>query len=127
MRIPLDPAAADPIYEQIRTGITAAILGGELTAGESLPSIRSLARDLRVSVITTTRAYNELVSDGMVYPVQGKGVFVQAQDPVVIRERAEARIAAALTEAARAGDLAGITRAELHEMLDAHLDERGSA
>ncbi|MCT2177079.1 GntR family transcriptional regulator [Brachybacterium muris] len=101
MHIPIDPAASEPIYEQIRTGIAEAIVSGRLAPGEALPSIRSLARDLRVSVITTTRAYNELVSDGLVVPQQGRGVFVRDQPTGALQERARTRISEALDEATR--------------------------
>ena len=123
MHIPIDPAASEPIYEQIRTGIAEAIVSGRLAPGEALPSIRSLARDLRVSVITTTRAYNELVADGLVDSVRGKGVFVRAQEPEKIRARALERIDAALAEAARTALTAGIGAEELHARLTRTLEE----
>lgn len=122
MHVPIDASAPEPIYEQIRQGISAAILRGDLAAEEPLPSIRALARDLRVSVITTTRAYNELVADGLVDSVRGKGVFVRAQDPQRQRSRAEERIRDAFTQAARSADMAGIDRDRLHELLDTTLD-----
>ena len=123
MQIPIDPASPDPIYEQIRSALAQAILAGDVLPSEPLPSIRALARDLRVSVITTTRAYSELVAEGLADSVQGKGVFVRAQDPADVRARAEERIAAAFADAARAADLSGISREELHSLLDSTLDE----
>ena len=113
MHIPIDPSASAPIYEQIREGITAAILTGGLAPGEALPSIRSLARDLRVSVITTTRAYNELVADGLVDAVRGKGVFVRALDPDQVRDRALAQIDEAFEAAVHAARGARIDDREL--------------
>ena len=121
MHIPIDPAASEPIYEQIRTGIAEAIVSGRLAPGEALPSIRSLARDLRVSVITITRAYNELVSDGLVVPQQGRGVFVRDQPTGALQERARTRISEALDEATRTARIAGIDADELHRMLDTSL------
>lgn len=118
MHIPIDPSATEPIYEQIRRGIADAIHRGDTAPGEALPSIRALARDLRVSVITTTRAYNELVADGLVDSIQGKGAFVRAQDPEVLREKSEQRIAAAFDEAVRAAGIAGIDVEDLHDHLD---------
>jgi GntR family transcriptional regulator len=100
MDIPIDPSDPAPMYEQIREGLAAANLTGDLRPGEPLPSIRSLARDLRVSVITTTRAYNELVAEGLADAVRGKGVFVRDQDPDAVRERALGRIDLAFAEAA---------------------------
>lgn len=123
MHVPLDPSAPEPIYEQIRARLAEMILRGDLTPGESLPSIRVLARDLRVSVITTTRAYNELVADGLVDAVRGKGVFVRAQAPEQVRDRALERIDAALIEAIRAARTSQIDTTELHERLARLLEE----
>ncbi|SLN02158.1 regulatory protein GntR, HTH [Corynebacterium xerosis] len=123
MHIPLDPSAPEPIYEQIRARLAEAILRGDLPAGEALPSIRVLARDLRVSVITTTRAYNELVADGLVDAVRGKGVFVRAQQPDQVRSRALERIDGALTEVVRAARTAGISAEDLHDRLTYALEE----
>ncbi|MGO2360559.1 MAG: GntR family transcriptional regulator [Brachybacterium tyrofermentans] len=123
MHIPLDPSAPEPIYEQIRARLAEAILRGDLPAGEALPSIRVLARDLRVSVITTTRAYNELVADGLVDAVRGKGVFVRAQQPDQVRSRALERIDGALTEVVRAARTAGISAVDLHDRLTYALEE----
>lgn len=123
MHIPLDPSAPEPIYEQIRARLTEAILRGDLTSGEALPSIRVLARDLRVSVITTTRAYNELVADGLVDAVRGKGVFVRAQERDQVRRRALERIDSALADAVRAARTGGIGADELRDRLAHALDE----
>lgn len=123
MHIPLDPSAPEPIYEQIRARLAEAILRGDLPAGEALPSIRVLARDLRVSVITTTRAYNELVADGLVDAVRGKGVFVRAQQPDQVRSRALERIDGALTEVVRTARTAGIGADDLHDRLTYALEE----
>ena len=122
MHIPIDPAASAPIYEQIREGISAGILAGDLVAGEALPSIRALARDLRVSVITTTRAYNELVADGLVDAVRGKGVFVRAQDPHRLRDRAFVQIDEAFDAAVRAARDTGIEDRELTNRLAQRLE-----
>lgn len=123
MHIPLDSSAPEPIYEQIRARLAEMILRGDLDAGEALPSIRALARDLRVSVITTTRAYNELVADGLVDAVRGKGVFVRAQQPDQLRTRALERIDTALAGAAQTARTAGIDADELHERLAHALEE----
>lgn len=123
MHIPIDPSDSAPIYEQIRQGIAQAILTGDLTEGEALPSIRALARDLRVSVITTTRAYNELVADGLVDAVRGKGVFVRAQDADQLRLRALAQIDEALDAAVHAARGAGIEGRELSSRLAQRLQE----
>lgn len=121
MRIHIDPSASEPIYEQIRVGIAEAIVAGDLEPGEPLPSIRALARDLRVSVITTTRAYNELVSDGLVVPQQGRGVFVRDHPTGALQDRARARIREALDDAVRTARITGIDAQDLHTMLDERL------
>lgn len=123
MHIPLDPSAPEPIYEQIRARLAELILRGDLAAGEALPSIRVLARDLRVSVITTTRAYNELVADGLVDAVRGKGVFVRAQDADQLRRRALEQIDESLDAAVRAARTAGIEGRELGARLAQRLEE----
>lgn len=123
MHIPLDPSVPEPIYEQIRARLAEAILRGDLAAGQALPSIRVLARDLRVSVITTTRAYNELVADGLVDAVRGKGVFVRAQQPDQVQARALERIDGALADAARIARTAGIGAEELRERLSVAIEE----
>ncbi len=79
-------ASNQPIYEQIYTQIKAAILSGELSEGEMLPSIRQLAKDLRISVITTKRAYDELEREGYIYTVAGKGCYVASKNTEIIRE-----------------------------------------
>ncbi|GAB4096969.1 GntR family transcriptional regulator [Brachybacterium horti] len=123
MHIQLDPSAPEPLFEQIRARLAEAILRGDLTPGEALPSIRVLARDLRVSVITTTRAYNELVADGLADAVRGKGVFVRAQAEDELRERALERIDAAFADAARTARTAGIPSPELRDRLARALEE----
>ncbi|MDO5698012.1 MAG: GntR family transcriptional regulator [Dermatophilus congolensis] len=108
MRIVISNTAGQPIYEQIASQIRAAILTGELAEGEKLPSIRGLARDLRVSVITTTRAYSDLAAEGFIANVQGKGSFVLPRDGELMREaivsEVEKHLAAAI-DAARLGRL----------------------
>jgi GntR family transcriptional regulator len=79
-------ASGKPIYEQITAQIKNLILSGELRAGDALPSIRLLAKDLRISVITTKRAYEELERDGYIETVAGKGSFVSERDPQLVQE-----------------------------------------
>jgi GntR family transcriptional regulator len=103
MRILLSNSSPDPIYEQISRQIRAQILSGELAPGDALPSIRKLAADLHISVITTKRAYDELERDGFVDTIAGKGCFVAEQNPELLRERhvrvVEQHLAKALAEA----------------------------
>lgn len=86
MDIIISNAGGQPIYEQICRQIKGAIASGRLKPGEPLPSIRALARDLRISVITTKRAYEELERDGFICTVAGKGSFVAQQDVELARE-----------------------------------------
>ena len=86
MNIIISNASSLPIYEQIYTQIKNAVLLGDLAEGDLLPSIRQLAKDLRISVITTKRAYDELEQDGFLYTVAGKGSYVAAKNTGIIRE-----------------------------------------
>ena len=88
----ISSTSGEPIYEQIKNQIRSAILSGELTDGETLPSLRTLARELHVSVLTITRSYGELADEGLVENVQGKGTFVKAHGNELIKERARERI-----------------------------------
>ncbi|WP_381005983.1 GntR family transcriptional regulator [Schaalia naturae] len=118
VRIVLSKTSGTPLYEQIVDQVRTAILTGGLRAGDPLPSLRQLARDLEVSLITTTRAYNDLASQGLIANHQGRGSFVLPLDPELVRRRLEARLdeqAAALVATAR---LAGMLPSDLHERID---------
>ena len=117
MRIIISNASPDPIYEQITRQIKSQIISGELSAGDALPSIRRLALDLQVSVITTKRAYEELEKEGFVDTVEGKGSFVAMQNKELLREKKMKIVEDKLAEAVAEARLLGITRAELEEML----------
>ena len=117
MRIIISNASPDPIYEQITRQIKAQIISGELREGETLPSIRRLAMDLQISVITTKRAYEELEKEGFVDTVEGKGSFVAMQNKELLREKKMKIVEDKLAEAVAEARLLGITRAELEEML----------
>ena len=86
MNLIISNASGKPIYEQIYTQIKNAIVSGELSSGDALPSIRALAKDLRISVITTTRAYEELERDGFIDRVPGKGCYVAEKNLELVRE-----------------------------------------
>jgi len=106
-----------PAYEQIKEQIKAQILSGELEADEPLASMRQLARDLRVSVITTTRAYGDLEAEGLIYTVQGRGCFVKGNAELV-REQYLRAVDESLSTAASKGRAAGLSLAELQERLE---------
>ena len=109
--------SGEPIYRQIERQVVRAVLGGELRDGDPLPSIRQLARDLRVSVITTTRAYTELEQRGFITTVPGKGCFAKAPDPGEVRNQLRGDVAAHLREAVAAGRLAAMPMADLVDLL----------
>lgn len=117
MAIILSNSSSKPIYEQITEQIKAEILSGTLEAGQQMPSIRTLAKELRVSVITTKRAYEELERDGFVETVQGRGTYVAHQNKQVIREEQLKRAEEKLLEAVEIAKGAGITEQELTESL----------
>ena len=110
-----------PAYEQIKAQIKAQILAGELAADESLISMRQLARDLRLSVITTTRAYGDLEAEGLIYTVQGRGCYVKGNAEMV-REQYLRSVGEALAVAADKGRAAGLTLAELQSKLEEAYD-----
>lgn len=107
-----------PIYEQITRQIKSHILQGELKEGDALPSMRLLAKDLRISVITTKRAYEELERDGFITTVPGKGCFVAPQNPGLAREDAMRRMEEKLSEAVTIGKVAGLSLSEMSEALE---------
>ena len=118
MEIIISNSSDKPIYEQISTQIKNAILQGELTTGQALPSIRSLASDLRVSVITTKRAYSDLEALGFIETRQGKGSFVAGENLELLREEQLRHIEALLQEALTNAETAGVSLKELHDILD---------
>ena len=118
MRIVLAYQSGVPIYEQIKEQVKASVLSGELLEHELLPSIRQLARDLKVSIITTTRAYNDLELEGFIQTVPGKGCYIKKINDDLIRLQYLTETKAALTTAVRQGKMAGLTMGELHKLLD---------
>ncbi len=117
MKIIVTNSSPDPIYEQVARQVKAQIISGELREGESLPSIRRLAQDLQISVITTKRAYEELEKEGFIDTVEGKGSFVAMQNKELLREKKMKIVEEKMAEAVEEARLLGITRAELEEML----------
>lgn len=115
-------SSGKPIYEQICDQIKTAILAGDLAEGEQLPSIRALANSLRVSAITTKRAYADLESDGFIETVQGKGSFVAGGNAELIREEQLRQVEAHMARAIDAGRAMGLTDGELTEMFALELD-----
>lgn len=108
VQIVMSQVSSMPLYEQIKDQIRAAVFAGVLAAGETLPSLRELARDLQVSLITVTRAYNDLAAEGVIGTRQGKGTVVLPVDPARLRMHVEARVRGGLEEAVAAARLGGI-------------------
>jgi len=111
-----------PIYEQIKEQVKEAILRDEMNEGDMLPSIRQLAADLKISVITTTRAYTELEQEGYIYNVQGKGCFVAPKDSDLIREQLLRKIEDGFNLAISAARIAKLTKDELNQLFSFTLE-----
>ncbi|MBQ6116673.1 MAG: GntR family transcriptional regulator [Oscillospiraceae bacterium] len=123
MTIWIDNRSGTPIYDQIYTQIRRQIVGGELKENELLPSIRGLAKDLRISFITTKRAYEELEKEGFLYTVPGKGCFVAPRNAELIREENLKKIEAHIEEIARLGAACGLSREELLDVVRFGLED----
>lgn len=112
-------SSGEPIYQQIAEQFKADILAGKMKQGEYLPSIRSLAKDLKISVITTMKAYEQLEAEGLVTAVQGKGFYVNAQDSEMLREQHLRKVEECLLEAIQAAEIAAMSEQELIDTLKA--------
>ena len=127
LNIIITNSSGAPIYEQIKEQVKAAIFSGDLNDGDLLPSIRQLARDLQISVITTMRAYNDMEIEGFVVNVQGKGCYVQTKNPQLLREQKLREVEENLLAAITAAKLAKISGKELQETLLLLLEEENYA
>ena len=118
MYILIDSKSGVPIYDQIATQIKEQILDGSLPEGEALPSIRSLAKDLRISVITTKRAYEELEQEGFIDTMPGKGSYVAVQNRELMREEDLKKIEELMRQIHVLADRNGLTAAQLQDMME---------
>ncbi len=118
MDIIISNSSNDPIYLQIVNQIKASIMSGELSPGDALPSMRNLAMQMRVSLITTKRAYEELERDGFIETYTGKGSFVKAQNAEFLKEENLRQIEKLLGEAVDKAKMSGVTPEELRDILD---------
>lgn len=118
MNIIISNSSDKPIYEQITAQIKSMIMTGRLKEGDLLPSMRTLAKELRISVITTKRAYEDLEREGFITTVVGKGSFVRAADTSLVREERLKQIEELLAKAAAIAQQSGIERRELEEILE---------
>lgn len=118
MDIILSNASEEPIYQQIVTQIKAQIMNGTLSAGDPLPSMRNLATQLRISVITTKRAYEELERDGYIENFTGRGCFVKAQNTEFLREESVRQVEEMLAKVCEKAAMCDLSLEELKEMLE---------
>ena len=118
MDIILSNSSDEPIYQQIISQIKSHIMSGELAAGDALPSMRALAQQLRISVITTTRAYEELERDGFIENFTGRGCFVKSQNTDFLREESVRQTEELLAKACEKAKLCGLTLEEMKEILE---------
>jgi len=119
----IDNKSGAPIYDQIKTQIKAQIVSGEMVPDETLPSIRGLAKDLRISFITTKRAYDDLEAEGFIYTIPGKGCFVAPRNTELLREENLKKIEDHLDEIVRLGAALRLSREELLAMMEFSLEE----
>lgn len=122
MNIQINNSSDKPIYLQIKNQIKAQIISGDLKVGEQLPSIRFLAKEIRVSMLTAKRAFDELELDGFINSVQGKGNFVAAQNKELIREEYLKKIESKLQEVVELSEIADVSSDELIEMLKSYVE-----
>jgi GntR family transcriptional regulator len=118
VRVVLSNSSGVPLYQQVKDQVATAVLTGELAEGDALPSVRALARDLRISIITTTRAYAELAAEGFIATVPGKGAYVLALDSALLREQLLRQVEEGLLAALDAARRAGLGRQELIDVMD---------
>ena len=123
MNIFIDNKSGSPIYDQIYSEIKALIMNGELSEGEALPSIRNLAKDLRISVITTKRAYEELEKEGFIYTLPGKGCFVAERNTEILKEENLRRMEEHMEEILKLGKGAGLSGDEILGMMKTIMEE----
>ena len=124
MTVLIDNKSGAPIYDQIYTQIKAQIISGALAEDEMLPSIRNLAKDLRISFITTKRAYEELEKEGFIYTVQGKGCFVAPKNVELLREENLKKLEAHVDEIIKLAETCNLGKEDIIKMLEFALEER---
>lgn len=123
MNIYIDNRSGTPIYDQIYTQVKNLIMNGVLAENEALPSIRNLAKDLRISVITTKRAYDELEREGFIYTLPAKGCFVAPKNVELLREENLKKIEEHMREISRLAAESGLTKEEIIEMFQVNSEE----
>ena len=123
MNILIDNKSGEPIYNQIYSQIRRQIISGEMKENELLPSIRGLAKDLRISFLTTKHAYDELEKEGFIYTVQGKGCYVAPKNAELIREDSLRKIEEHIEQISQLAAIGNISKKEIFEMISFSLEE----
>ena len=123
MNILIDNKSGEPIYNQIYSQIKNQIISGALKEDEPLPSIRGLAKDLRISFITTKRAYEELEKEGFIYTLQGKGCYVAPKNVELLREESLKRIETKITEIVKLAASCKLSKDDIFEMISFEMEE----
>lgn len=124
MNILIDNKSGEPIYNQIYSQIRSQVISGEMKENELLPSIRGLAKDLRISFLTTKHAYDELEKEGFIYTVQGKGCYVAPKNVELIREENLKKIEEHIEQIAQLAAYGNISKAEILEMISFSLEDK---
>ena len=125
MNILIDNKSGAPIYDQIYSQIKSQIISGVLREDDMLPSIRGLAKDLRISFITTKRAYEELEKDGFIYTLPGKGCYVAPKNVELLREENLKKIEEHIDEIVRLATTCNLSKKDIIEMVNFGLEEQG--
>lgn len=124
MKLIISNISEIPIYEQIKQQIKEAVLSGELKQNEALPSLRTLAKELKISVLTVTKAYRELENEGFVKNVQGRGCFVMSNTYEIFKEQLFCKIENNLLEAINTASLINLSAEELRQLLNILMEEK---
>ena len=124
MHILIDNKSGAPIYDQIYTQIKDQIISGELKAHDMLPSIRGLAKDLRISFVTTKRAYDELEKEGFLYTIQAKGCFVAPKNTELLREENLKKIEDHIEQIVRLAASCNLSREDILQMVAFSMEDR---
>lgn len=124
MKMIINHSSMQPIYEQIADQIKEQVLRGEILAGEALPSVRTLAKDLKISALTVKKAYDYLEEEGLVVTVHGKGSFIAATNQNILEEAWRKEVEEALETVIKQGRKCGMSKEDLQEMFELLLEER---
>ena len=122
MKIQINNSSDDPIYLQIKNQIKSQIISGDLQVGDKLPSIRFMAKELRISMITAKRAFDELEAEGFIDSVQGKGNFVARQNKELIREEYLKKIEERIQDIIEFSDIIGLSNKEIMQIIKSFLE-----